>query len=343
MADRSGPAPTWDELMKKTQDAVKALDSIFTRLLGLAEQARRGADVLRAMEDLLNQSPPRTEEERHLAFSICFLAGQKRGELIAYLFKIRKACLLLWVDEFAVATALNAADILDIRVDEGDGLFRVARLGAKGAPGAGRLQPARADPPDSRRGGARGPNRAPSRPAGPHRGTVTGRPVMDMEECREVLASLGAGVPAGPPPSADGSYRAALVRGSKPVAAPALVAPTAAPALVAPTAAPALVAPTAAPALVAPIAALAPVPAPAPAAPAPVPAAPDPATEPTPALSAAATTRPVAPAPSMSWSDMADEEEGETPAPAKAPPASRVAAQGVGQKSKQIARPRGPK
>ena len=107
----------WARMSSDIHTAIKALDLIYTRLLRQADALRRGADNIRTMERLLDQTRPVTEEDRNLAFFICLMASFKRGDLVAFLFKIRRACLLLLIDGQAAATALRLADTHVIWID----------------------------------------------------------------------------------------------------------------------------------------------------------------------------------------------------------------------------------
>ena len=256
------PEPSWDDMMEDTERAVKALDNLYDRCLRQAATIRNGGGNLRELESLLNKTIPATEEDRRLAFAMAFLARIKRGSLIEYLFKIRRACLLLLIDGPATVTALNVENCLDIWTGE-DGLFRVARLSEGGRP---RETPAARDGEEPRRrnrgrrnrgrggddgnrdggnrdgegrdGGGRdggGRSRAGGRAA--PRGAVTGKPVMDMEECHQVLAALGDPEPAQTVPGEtaptavdESSYLAAVIRGNKPAAPQTAKAATEAPA-----------------------------------------------------------------------------------------------------------------
>jgi hypothetical protein len=236
------PEPTWDEMMEDTERAVKALDGIYDRCLRVAGAIKGGGGNLEDLERLLNQTAPVTEEDRRLAFVMSFLARVKRGSLIDYLFKIRRACLLLLIDGRAAAKALNLENDLDIRMDK-SGCFHVTRLGASGGrardegPRAADRAPRQASDPRSggggeggggggggsarssasaegegrsrsrRRGGRRNRGRKGSDAGGaggaaPDAGQARGggRPVMNMAQCREVLAGLDAR-PASAPPS----------------------------------------------------------------------------------------------------------------------------------------------
>jgi hypothetical protein len=231
--------------------AIKALDLIYTRLLRQADALRRGADNIRTMERLLDQTRPVTEEDRNLAFFICLMASFKRGDLVAFLFKIRRACLLLLIDGQAAATALRLADTHVIWIDA-HGRHHINPIGD--APPAGgiaapNVAPAGADASvrhgtsERPRSGRRGP-RAATAAAGKVRNP--NRPVMD---CQDLIAKIDAPDSVGPPsnpeasppsgasppplpetatPAAAGrepSYLAALIRGG---AAPAAAAPAAA-------------------------------------------------------------------------------------------------------------------
>lgn len=191
--------PSWDDMMEDTKRAVNALDSIYNRLLRIASSAKAGGGNLQDMERLLNQTIPATEEDRRLAFFMSFLAGIKRGSLIEYLFKIRRACLLLLIDGHAVATALNVENSLEIWTDD-DGMFHVTRLGDEPEETRPAESRDRGDRPNGtrnefteprRRRGRRnrGRGREKEREAAP-RGAATGKPVMNMDQCHQVLAGL---------------------------------------------------------------------------------------------------------------------------------------------------------
>ena len=241
----------WARMSSDIHTAIKALDLIYTRLLRQADALRRGADNIRTMERLLDQTRPVTEEDRNLAFFICLMASFKRGDLVAFLFKIRRACLLLLIDGQAAATALRLADTHVIWIDA-HGRHHINPIGD--APPAGgiaapNVAPAGADASvrhgtsERPRSGRRGP-RAATAAAGKVRNP--NRPVMD---CQDLIAKIDAPDSVGPPsnpeasppsgasppplpetatPAAAGrepSYLAALIRGG---AAPAAAAPAAA-------------------------------------------------------------------------------------------------------------------
>jgi hypothetical protein len=183
--------------------AIKALDLIYTRLLRQADALRRGAGNVRTMERLLDQTRPVTEEDRNLAFFICLMASFKRGDLVAFLFKIRRACLLLLIDGQAAATALRLADTHVIWIDE-HGRHHINPIGDLGdvppaggiaapnvvsAPAGASARQGTSERPRSRRG-----PRAAAAAAGKVRNP--NRPVMD---CQDLIAKIDAPDPAGPP------------------------------------------------------------------------------------------------------------------------------------------------
>ena len=243
---------SWPRMSSDIHTAIKALDLIYTRLLRQADALRRGADNLRTMERLLDQTRPVTEEDRNLAFFACLMASFKRGDLVAFLFKTRRACLLLLIDGQAAATALRLADTHVIWVDA-HGHHHINPIG--GAPPAGAIAPPNvvSAPADasgrhdtSGRTRSRRDPRAATAAAGKARNS--NRPVMD---CQDLIAKIdgpaAAGSPTNEATSPDGapssgavhtppetaapvsrepSYLAALIRGgAAPAAAAAPVAP----------------------------------------------------------------------------------------------------------------------
>jgi hypothetical protein len=206
----------WEEMMQDMDRALNALDMIYSRCLravAVAEETRDLSDLKR----LLNQSIPATEEDRRLAFAISFLARIKRGALIEYLFKVRRPCLLMLLDGRGVATALKCENKLEIWIDEEDNYhaewMAAETIAAQQQRRADR--PARAAQVGNRRGGSRdygiaangsrANGAAPRASAGranghagarigPARSASTGKPIMDMSQCRQVLASVASEV-----------------------------------------------------------------------------------------------------------------------------------------------------
>jgi uncharacterized membrane protein YgcG len=165
----------WDSLMAATDNAVSALDMVYNQLLFRANEIKQGRGDLEEMEKLLDRTLPVTEEDRRLVFTVCFLERIRRPELVAFLFKIRRACLLLLIDGAAVVTALKVENVLDIWVDE-TGHYRVARCDA-GAPSqahAAREDPRGSGPREDPRGGPREDPRGGSREGSYNGGTRGG-------------------------------------------------------------------------------------------------------------------------------------------------------------------------
>ena len=251
----------WAQMSSDIHTAIKALDLIYTRLLRQADALRRGADNIRTMERLLDQTRPVTEEDRNLAFFICLMASFKRGDLVAFLFKIRRACLLLLIDGQAAATALRLADTHVIWIDA-HGRHHINPISnLSDAPPAGGIAApnvvsASADGSVRHSTSERSRNRRGPRAATAGKVRNPNRPVMD---CQDLIAKIDAPDSAGPPSNPEAppsgvqapplpetaapaataagkepSYLAALIRGGA-AAAPAAAAP-AAPAAAAPAA-----------------------------------------------------------------------------------------------------------
>lgn len=201
---------TWDDLMKSTNASLRELDIAYSRMMRTAAAIKAGTGRLADLEGQLNRLDCTTEEERRLAFMVAFLAGVKRGALIEYLFKVRRACLLLLLDGRGIATALGVEGSLVIEA-AGEGRYRVTRAGegapriaegaSRGAPriaegtsrGASRIAegtPRGADDGERRRRHRGGRNRNRNRGNAPRTDSVTGKPAMDMSHFQEVLNNL---------------------------------------------------------------------------------------------------------------------------------------------------------
>ena len=223
--------------------AINSLNDVWARLRTLVALVRGGDhQVLTIIEGLLERTIPTTATDRALATVMQILAaGDSRQSTISYLFKERRACLLLLV-EGAAAVAIQADDILTIT--QAGGKYTVALRGAAPRSTAVHMPPRGATMNLSR--GGRGMPRSdrpprgdrPSRGRGPRsdrqpqsefrpRAPRTAHPdVMGLDAMNEILAGAAEVLDRDPLPETGASYIKALL--SAPAAATAATAATAA-------------------------------------------------------------------------------------------------------------------
>jgi hypothetical protein len=190
-----------DPVMDSVRLVALRYSQLHDQLIALAAKIRRGdgsAVDLGAMERLLDQTRPSTEEERYVATLINFLSSYSRGHLVEYLFKVRLAGLLHMVDCRASVTALNVSELLNIWIDD-KGLYVVERRGpdSKNETRRGREESSnrtRSPPNRTRLDGdrGRGEGRGESRGRRRREPRNGGKPVMDMEQCQKLIAKIEA-------------------------------------------------------------------------------------------------------------------------------------------------------
>jgi len=199
-----------DPVMDSVRLVALRYSQLHDQLIALAAKIRRGdgsAVDLGAMERLLDQTRPSTEEERYVATLINFLSSYSRGHLVEYLFKVRLAGLLHMVDCRASVTALNVSELLNIWVDD-KGLYVVERRGLDSKNERPHSRSPRRQTDETRRGREESSNRTRSPPnrtrldgdrgRGESRGRRRreprngGKPVMDMEQCQKLIAKIEA-------------------------------------------------------------------------------------------------------------------------------------------------------
>ena len=96
-----------------------ALNSTYKLLIKQVREVRKGSQDLAIIEALLGLTVPTSEVDRTVAAMMRFLvAGGSRQPTMSYLFKERRACLMLLV-EGAEASALQADDLLVIKFADG--------------------------------------------------------------------------------------------------------------------------------------------------------------------------------------------------------------------------------
>ena len=178
------------ECLRIWRNAIGVLDGLYRVLLHEAGRVRGDPGMgLKPLKDLLDQTRPQTEEARQLALFVRMLADFRRGEFIAYAFKIKKACLLLLLGPRGAITALNLEGTLEARL-EGDGSYGLSRLGSLDhPPPTGDLCLDHRRGGRARRGGARGPKKEGARPA------------MEGAQYQQLLAQLDAAPSLGAPRS----------------------------------------------------------------------------------------------------------------------------------------------
>jgi hypothetical protein len=221
-------AQTTEQMMKDTHDAVRCLDNIYTRLMSQVDQLKRGGGDLKAIEKLLNQTAPVTEEDRRLTFFIRFMANMKRNDLITFLFSARRSLLLL-VDGHAAAMALGIVATHKIWVAE-DNNYRIAPVSdVRNLPNDYVDPPRRHNNHQGRHNNHQGRRNY----VGHGQPPAAQTPVMNMQDCLQVLAAIDqpavdADLSCEPPTAAPAaastpgqlSYRAVLVCGKAPEAVP---------------------------------------------------------------------------------------------------------------------------
>jgi len=174
--------------MDDTQAVKNSLEFIYMRLHRMAKLVRQGRGNTSNMEDLLNQTVQTSDAGKNLAFLMKWLARDRRKDFIQFLRYTNRPCLLLLLDGRAIAAALRVDGIIDIRTGD-DGKYHITRT--EGHVGSARNNERGNDRGNNRgnkHGNKRDNKRGNNRRA---RGSSAGPPVMDLDECHEVLAALG--------------------------------------------------------------------------------------------------------------------------------------------------------
>lgn len=106
---------------------VASVDKIYSQVTEAVGnyRANRSEDGIQTIETLLNEL--KNENTEDIAKLLKFMIGYGRGIGFTYLFKIRKACLLLLIDSHAAHIALKCSDILNIKFLD-DGGYKVTAV-----------------------------------------------------------------------------------------------------------------------------------------------------------------------------------------------------------------------
>jgi hypothetical protein len=131
--------PTVDQCQQAAQQAFERLNAAYDQLINAAGHVRSAPtpEALGTLKRLLDRTIPVTEEERRWAGCCRVLANHKRGAYTESMFKMRAACLLLYIDGRTVATTLGLTDVVDVWLGE-DGRYCVTPAGAEPARAARR-------------------------------------------------------------------------------------------------------------------------------------------------------------------------------------------------------------